>query len=597
VSTESKRKYWLNLGAHAETDGTRFRVYTTHREPVLVRIVDARGTPLQTHAMEPLGDGLFEVLVPGIGHGALYDFVVGDRHLPDPFARFLPHGVHGPAMVYQPRHQWTHECRSRPLREHVIYELHVGTFTSSGTYAAARAHLGHLAALGVSAIELMPLAAFPGTRGWGYDGVALFAPFASYGEPDELRAFIDEAHGLGLSVFLDVVYNHFGPSGNYLPAYSPRYFSSEIKNAWGPAPDLTFAPMRQIVLENAHHWLEEFRFDGLRLDATHAILDPSPRHILRELSDSVKALRPPRLLIAEDDRNDPQLFESMGLDAVWADDFHHAARVTVTGERDGYYAAYSPGAETVATTIQQGWLYTGQPYPLHGRPRGKPAPGLPAEAFVYCIQNHDQVGNRAVGDRLTAKVDVDSHAALSTLLLFLPMTPLLFMGQEWAASTPFQYFTDHEPELGRLVSEGRCREFEHFPDFIGDGRHSIPDPQALATFERSRLDWSELTRAPHAQVLDLHRRCIQLRRTDPVLRESGRDGLQAAVQAGLLVVSRTSRAGERVLVLNLGAAPANLRSTDLPLGQARVLLASRDLDARSAPDELPGRCALVLATR
>ena len=320
--------------------------------------------------------------------------------------------------------------RSRALSEHVIYELHIGTFTHEGTYAAAADRLADLVDLGVTAIEVMPLSSFAGQRGWGYDGVAHFAPHAPYGTPEDLRMFIQRAHQLKLAVILDVVYNHFGPAGNYLSSYSPLYFSSKVKNGWGDAPNFEHPVVRRFVLDNALYWLGEFGFDGLRLDAAHAIVDLSPRHILRELADEVARLEPRRLLVAEDDRNDPALVTELGLDAIWADDFHHVVRVTMTGERDGYYGAYQPGVSAIAETIMNGWLYRGQIYPTRNEARGKPADVLPAHAFVYCIQNHDQIGNRAMGDRLTSVASLDAYCAASTLLMFLPMTPMLFQGQD-----------------------------------------------------------------------------------------------------------------------------------------------------------------------
>jgi maltooligosyltrehalose trehalohydrolase len=431
----------------------------------------------------------------GHGHGTLYKFVVDGRELPDPYARSLPHGVHGPAMVIAPGPASLPRA-SRPLHEQVIYELHVGTFSVEGTYAAAAERLRELADLGVTTIELMPVSSFAGRWGWGYDGVAHFAPFAPYGAPDDLRAFVARAHDLGLAVILDVVYNHFGPAGNYLAEFSPAYFSTERTTPWGRALDFTQPAMRGYVLDNARYWFEEFGFDGLRLDAVHAIEDPSEKSILKELVELARSFDPPRLLIAEDDRNDPSAVLELGLDALWADDFHHQVRVTLTGERDGYYAGYQPGVADLARAIARGWLYEGQCPPGKSEGRGKPATLLPAQAFVYCIQNHDQVGNRALGDRITEQISLADYAMISTLLLFLPMTPLLFMGQEWAASTPFAFFSDHDAELGRLVSRGRREEFKAFRAFAdATARARIPDPQAPETFEHSRLRWEERKRA------------------------------------------------------------------------------------------------------
>jgi maltooligosyltrehalose trehalohydrolase len=437
----------------------------------------------------------------------------------------------------------------------------------------------------------MPVAAFAGQRGWGYDGVALYAPFAPYGTPDDLRALVDEAHGHGLAVVLDAVYNHFGPAGNYLSAYSPDYFTSTFRNAWGDAPNFAHPVMRKMVIDNALGWLSDFRFDGLRLDAIHALLDPSPRHLLRELADQVAALRPRKLLIAEDERNDPASIDQLRLDGLWADDFHHQVRVTLTHESDGYYAAYRPGTADLARAIRDGWLYQGQVYPPSGHPRGKPAGHLPAEAFFYCLQNHDQVGNRALGDRLSHAVDPEAYRAVSTLLLFLPMTPILFMGQEWAASSPFQFFTDHEPDLGAKIVEGRRLEFARFLAFSDPlVRAQIPDPQAESTFLRSRLRWEERQQGEHARVLALYQALLALRRTDPVLRAAGRTALEASADGDLLVVRRWHRADQRLLLVNLGPEP-------LPAGKpppGRPLLFRSDGGAGPLADDLPPFTAVIL---
>jgi maltooligosyltrehalose trehalohydrolase len=547
-----------SLGAFPEPGSTRFAAFTTTARRCEVRLFDADLRPLRTEPLSPLGGGYHVGLLAGVGPGALYKFVLDGRELPDPYARFLPFGVHGPAMVADVGYRWRHRpgC-ARPLREHVFYELHVGTFTEAGSFDGVRERLGYLASLGVTALELLPLSAFPGKHGWGYDGVAHYAPFAGYGTPDQLRALVDEAHARGLAMFLDVVYNHFGPSGNYLTAYSPEYFTHDLRNAWGDAPNFAHPVLRRLVIENALYWLDEFRFDGLRLDATHAVIDTSPRHVLHELAERVARLHPAKLLVAEDERNSPALVTELGIDAVWADDFHHDVRVTLTGEQDGYYAAYRGGATAIAETIRDGWRYQGQTYSPTGRPRGQPARHLPAEAFVYCIQNHDQVGNRALGDRLSQAVPPEAYCGVSALLLFLPMTPLLFMGQEWAASTPFQFFTDHEAELGLLVSQGRRAEFKGFSSFSDGECSAIPDPQDPTTFLRSKLRWAEVEHAGHGQVLELYRRLLHLRRSDPVLTSSGRDTLAAEAHGDLLAVRRWSVGGERLLLLNLSARPAD----------------------------------------
>jgi len=552
-------------------------LYATTARTCAVRTYAVEGRAVATYPLEARGDGLFEATVRGVEAGTLYKFVLDDQAWPDPYARFLPKGVNGPAMVVDSRYAWRFgQAPERPLSRHVAYELHIGTFTEEGTYHAAETKLAALVDLGITAVELMPIAAFAGERGWGYDSVALYAPYAPYGTPDDLRHFVDAAHGLGLAVWLDVVYNHFGPAGNYLSLYSPGYFTREHVNAWGDAPDYRNPAMRQLVLGNARYWLEEMRFDGLRLDATHAIFDDSPKHVVREITELASAMQPKRVVMAEDATNDPARVDEWRVDAVWADDFHHHVRVTLTGEREGYYGCYDPGVAGIAEAIRHGWSYRGQVYPSTGEPRGRDASQLPADAFVYCLQNHDQVGNRALGERLTASVSVEAMCAASMLLLFLPMTPLLFMGQEWAASTPFQFFTDHDAELGEAISRGRREEFRHFAAFSDERlRDQIPDPQSFATFARSRLDWSEREVGVHAQVLELHKRMIDLRHRDPVLSAATRREMTVDVAGEVLIVERCTGAGRRTLVVNFGDQEAMLSpSRASALASAELLLAS-----------------------
>ncbi|RYZ07516.1 MAG: malto-oligosyltrehalose trehalohydrolase [Myxococcales bacterium] len=569
--------------------GTLFATFA-QGERCTVQVVDSEQQLLAEHELEAQGEGYFAAAVPTVSEGALYFFSVDGRRLPDPYARYLPQGVHGPAEVRAAQRP-QQPLPARRLSELVIYEIHIGTFTPEGTFEAARQRLPELAKLGVTCVELMPIAAFAGERGWGYDGVALYAPHAPYGTPEDLRHLVEAAHELGLSVLLDVVYNHFGPSGNYLTAYSPRYFSESLHNAWGQAPSFEEPALRALVLENARYWLEELGFDGLRLDATHAILDPSPKHVLAELAELAHGLTPPRLLIAEDERNRADLVTTVGLDALWADDFHHQVRVTLTGESHGYYGAFVPGAEGIAQTLNQGWLYTGQMNPVSKEPRGTPADALEAPALAYCIQNHDQIGNRPFGDRLPLD---DAYRAASLLLLFLPMTPLLFMGQEWGSSTPFQYFTDHDAELGRLVSEGRRREFAAFPDFSDPERQlKIPDPQDVATFRRSKLQWAERELPEQARTLELYRSALRLRAADPVLTQSSRRELRANELDGALVVRRWVGSAQRVLIMNLSAEALTISGLAERLGleSARALLRSDG----AAGDALPPWTTVVLA--
>jgi maltooligosyltrehalose trehalohydrolase len=487
--------------------------------------------------MTHVGDGYFETFVADIGAGSLYRYSIdGGEPLPDPASRFQPKGVHGPSMVIDPRsYAWRHEeWQAVPQPELVFYELHVGTFSPEGSFEGVRKRLSYLKDLGITALELMPLADFPGRWNWGYDPAALFAPSRAYGTPDELRALIDEARGLGLAVFLDVIYNHLGPDGVYLLAYAPQFFTDKHHTPWGQAINLDdedASTVRSFLVENALHWLLEYRFDGLRLDATHALIDDGEKHFLAELSEAVEGLEPKRYLIAEDHRNLDTLIlprerGGYGLDGVWADDFHHQVRRITAGDKDGYYADFSESTSELAQTLRQGWFYTGQ-YSRHmGERRGTDPAGIPPEKFVIAIQNHDQIGNRPRGNRLSDDIPLNAYRAASALLLCAPQAPLLYMGQEWATKTPFIYFTDHHPELGKLVSKGRKEEFKDFPGFSGE----VPDPQDPETFLTSKLDWAQSERGLHAKTLNLYRDLLSLRRG-----LSGETSTESPVDGGIVL--------------------------------------------------------------
>ncbi|WP_232324189.1 malto-oligosyltrehalose trehalohydrolase, partial [Variovorax sp. WDL1] len=447
--------------------------------------------------------------LPGARPGDAYRFrLPGGLGVPDPASRFNPDDVHGASRVVDPRaHAWQHEdWRGRPWEEAVVYELHVGTFTPEGTFAAAGARLPALAQLGITAIELMPLADFPGRRNWGYDGVLPFAPDASYGTPEGLKALVDAAHGLGLMVLIDVVYNHFGPEGNYLHAYCPEFFNPKHQTPWGAAINYDgegARTVRDFFIHNALYWVEEFRFDGLRMDAIHAIRDDSPLHIVHEICQALRAGPGQERhvhVVLENDANQASFLarDALGLPscgtAQWNDDLHHAAHVLATKETDGYYADYAddPVAQ-FGRALAQGFVYQGQPSAFRGgERRGEDASRLPLAAFVSYLQTHDQVGNRAFGERIQAIGDIALVRAAWTCLVFSPHVPMLFMGEEFEASTPFQYFCDFGPELAAAVSQGRREEFGRFAAFTDEAaRARIPDPNAESTFLASKLRWEE----------------------------------------------------------------------------------------------------------
>lgn len=545
-------------------EGVRFRVWAPAAHKVEVALYGRGGCRYRELSAE--GDSLFAGIVREARPGTRYKFRLdGQQSYPDPYSRYQPDGVHGPSEVVDPgRYSW-HDGAWTGISaaELIIYECHVGTYTPAGTFDALSGELGALRRLGITALELMPVAEFPGCHNWGYDGVDLYAPTRNYGGPDSLKRLVDAAHGVGLAVILDVVYNHLGPSGNYLRAFAPQYFTDRYTTPWGEALNYDGEDsrwVRQYVVQNACYWLNEFHVDGLRLDATHAIFDRSPHHILREIAEQARqsvAGERRVLIIAEDGNNDVAHIRSAagggrGLDAVWADDFHHALRAFLTGERDGYFVDYAGDLESVAKTVREGFLYQGQRSCYLGRPRGTPVTGEPAHRFVFCIQNHDQVGNRAFGDRLHHVIDQGRHLTAAALLVLVPETPLLFMGQEFAASAPFLYFTDHDPDLGRLVTAGRREEFRHFAAFSDPVlREQIPDPQAASTFQRSKLDLGE--RLEHAGVYRCYRDLLQIRRTDPVLSILDRRNLwAAALDEHVLAIHRWRDGDHRLLLANFG---------------------------------------------
>lgn len=595
------------LGARPFAAGTHFEVWAPGARRLEV-VRETPGKPERAWPLEGDSSGLFRGFVAEIRAGDLYRYRIdGAGPYPDPASRFQPLGVHGPSQVVDPdRFPWTdQEFRNVPLERLVLYELHVGAFTPEGTFAAARAKLPYLSELGVTAVELMPVADFAGSRNWGYDGVALFAPARCYGTPDELRAFVDEAHRLGLAVHLDVVYNHFGPDGFYGSLLSPHYVSKTRKTPWGPAVNLDGEgsdQVRRFLIENALHWIGEYHIDGLRLDATHALADEGPAPFLAELAAAVRSGPRPALLIAEDIRNlnlmllDPSR-GGWGLDAVWSDDFHHHLRRCLAGDRHAYFADFSGTVEDIAQTLRQGWFFTGQFSRHYGRLRGTDPEGISPAQCVFYLQNHDQVGNRASGERLHHQISPAAWRAASVLLLVAPETPLLFMGQEWAASTPFLFFTDHTPELGRRIREGRKREMARIPQAREPGfLDRLPDPQAPATFKASCLNWSELSRPAHQAALALYRRLLGLRARHPALRTADRDSLTVRpLDGSTLLVRREASDGAALLaVIRLrGAGLADVRRLPeaAPGSGRRWQLLFTTEDAEFAPDPAPLRVA------
>ncbi|HET9448626.1 MAG TPA: malto-oligosyltrehalose trehalohydrolase [Steroidobacteraceae bacterium] len=573
------RVHSMPFGAELHQGQGRFRLWAPAQASMTLVLEGRAPIPMQ-----PAGDGWYECCVEGRA-GARYRFALTDGTLvPDPASRFQPQDVAGPSELIDAReYRWlTGGWRGRPWEDAVIYELHLGAFTSDGTFRAAIDKLDHLASLGITAIELMPVADFSGNRNWGYDGVLPFAPDSSYGRPEDFKAFVDAAHARGLMVLLDVVYNHFGPVGNYLRAYAPQFFTQRHSTPWGDAinfdgPDS--GPVREFMIHNALYWIDEYRLDGLRLDAVHAIVDDSPKHILAELAERVQKLAAEQRravhLILENEANSARFLERTDaghprlFTAQWNDDVHHCLHVAATGETSGYYEDYPDPRAMLARGLTEGFVYQGEPsVHQHGRPRGEPSRHLPAAAFVNFIQNHDQVGNRAFGERLTQLTTPQAVRAVAAVYLLSPATPMLFMGEEWGSSRPFTYFCDL-PELAAAIREGRRKEFAGFPEFSSaTARERIPDPNDPITFERARLAWSELEAATHSECLEWYRMLLTLRREmlQPLFRtRSTKAGFAFEGATGLRVCWEFEQRVQLSLLANLGA-QASIRASR-PEGQ------------------------------
>lgn len=627
-STPGRR---LPIGAELLANGgVSFRVWAPRRRSVDV-ILDGvleRALPLASEA-----NGYFSGTWADQRAGTLYQFRLdGEEGLyPDPASRYQPRGVHGPSQVIDPSlFEWTDaDWKGIGPRGQVLYEMHIGTFTPEGTWTAAQQRLPHLRELGITCLEVMPVNEFVGTFGWGYDGVDLFAPFHHYGKPDDFRQFVNQAHRLGIAVILDLVYNHLGPDGNFLPQFSTDYFSQEHHTDWGEA--LNFdgpqsAAVREFFITNAIHWITEYHLDGFRFDATQAIVDSSKEHILAAISRSVRAAAASRslYLINENEPQHTRLVrpaerDGYGMDALWNDDFHHSAMAALSGHREAYYSDYLGTPQEFISTAKWGYLYQGQRYHWQSKRRGTPGLDLPHWAFVNFIQNHDQVANSGRGLRVHQITSPGELRAMTAAMLLMPQTPLLFQGQEFAASSPFYYFADHNPELAKLVKAGRARELSQFPSLATPSMQAIlHDPADRRNFERCKLDWREMEGESHAPLLKLHQDLLKLRRTDSVFSDPGHiDGAVLGQTAFLLRYFSgqdpwspdEAGAGDRLLIVNLGVdlelhhAPEPLLAP--PIGRRWATLWSSedpayggsgmpDVDTEEEGWLLPGRSAVVL---
>jgi maltooligosyltrehalose trehalohydrolase len=565
-------KPWL--GAVPGARGTHFRVWAPRTDSLSVNVLGGPRVPLRRE-----DDGYFTGRVEGVQAGARYFYRFPDgRERPDPASLLQPEGVHGPSEVVDLGDIAPKSLRARvPLEKLIFCEIHLGTYTHEGTAEAAARFMPELANASYTAVEVMPVAAFPGSHNWGYDGVAPFAVHAGYGGPAGLARLVDAAHAAGLSAFLDVVYNHLGPEGNYLGEYGP-YFTSKYKTPWGDALDFSLAPVRRYFVENALRWVSRAGggFDGLRLDAVHGIYDDSARHILQEIAEAVHAEG--GLVIAESDLNDAKLIERYHLDGSWADDLHHAIHVALTGESQGYYADFQDPMPQMAKAIERGWFYEGQLKPGVGRKHGTPAAHLRARHFVVCAQNHDQTGNRACGERLTELTDEGGLRAAAAVIALQPALPLYFQGEEWAAREPFQYFVSHtDPALVEAVRKGRREEFKDFT------WTEVPDPFAEEAFRRSHIDRS----SKDERALQWHKDLLNLRREHPALQDDSRKAVQASAQGKVLLMQR----GPVLVAAAFDAQPSEVR---LPPGPWRVLLDSGAADLGAERVRFRGRGAVVL---
>lgn len=551
----------LPVGAEVKDGGVHFRVWAPQSRQVAVLLDEGGEIPLN-----PEPDGYWSGFTDAARAGMSYRYRLDSGAYPDPASRFQPDGPHGASQIVDPTSfAWSDESWRGVRREgQIIYEMHIGTFTRDGTWAAATARLPHLADLGVTLLEVMPVADFPGKFGWGYDGVNFFAPTRLYGEPDDFRAFVDRAHALGLGVILDVVYNHVGPDGNYLREFAPHYFSERYKTDWGAAlnfDDEFAAPVREHFIANAGYWIDEFHLDGLRLDATQMIYDSSKNHLIAAIAAKVREGARGRgtYIVGENEPQDAKLIRAAergghGIDSLWNDDFHHSAIVAMTGRNEAYYTDYHGTPQEFISASKWGFLYQGQRYKWQKARRGTPSLDFEPPHFVNFLQNHDQIANSLFGRRIHTVTSAGRLRALTALLLLGPNTPMLFQGQEFAASTPFLYFADHNPELAKLVAKGRENFLSQFPSIASeDAATLVPNPELEETFTRCKLDFADCER--HAEVLAMHRDLIRLRKDDPLLSRAARGTFDGAVLGTSAFMLRFfGRAlDDRLLIINLGA--------------------------------------------
>jgi maltooligosyltrehalose trehalohydrolase len=573
-------------GARLNGTGVDYRVWSPAAEMATVQVKREGRAGHDSLTLNRAPGGWFEANDPEGQAGDLYFFRLdGTRDVPDVASRYQPEGVRGLSQVMPTGAYAWHDHAWRRPQDLILYELHVGTFTEEGTFLAIIERLEHLRRLGVTAIELMPVAAFPGARNWGYDVVLPFAPADAYGTPDDLRRLVEAAHEQGLAVLLDVVYNHVCGEPNWLEATSEHYFHDVAGNDWGRCLNLDgehSGPVRQYFLENIIYWMEEFHCDGFRLDAVHALRDSSPVHLLQEIAREVHARG--GIVIAEDNSNDARMMRpveqgGMGMDAAWADDFHHVVKMSLRREAVAHFKSYQGTTQELAETIEHGWLFRGQEFPYWQKPRGTECRDRAPAQFVYCISNHDQSGNRPLGERPHQLTGMAGYRAATMLLLLCPYTPMLFMGQEWAASTPFVFFTNHTGDFGACTSEGRLREFKNFGAAWPEAMlEAMPDPERLGSFMQSKLHWPEIGQPAHGTTLAFYQACLHLRRADPVLQLRGRDHWRVWAEGELLCLHYQAAEGQaRLLVVHLQAGPVQTGWPASVTGENwTVLLGSED---------------------